>query len=172
MLLRTINTSRSLFEVYSGMWFECTTLHSFAPRSPQSQRVVTPAAPDGLLVDLWGPVVGIHCELLTCEVWAVAEFVDAELIHDSYSIHNSYYRRYGCRVYGLTKYEARHLSAVSPFIIRLYRLLAVRRPSVRIEQHIARVFNAATDKRLTGEFTGFQKTMATAGSLWNGGERI
>ena len=70
--------SRSLFEVYSGVWFEYTTLHSFVPCSPQSQGVVTPAASDGLLVDLWGPVVGIHCEFLTCEVWAVEEFVDAE----------------------------------------------------------------------------------------------
>ena len=54
------------------------TSHSFVPRSPKFQGVVTPAAPDGLLVDLWGPVVGIYYELLTCEVWAVAEFVDAE----------------------------------------------------------------------------------------------
>ena len=70
--------SRCLFEVYSGIWFECTTLHSPVRCSPKSQGVVTPAAPDGLFVVLWGPVVGIHCELLTWEVWAVAEFADAE----------------------------------------------------------------------------------------------
>ena len=62
------------------------------------------------------------------------------------------------------KSQARNFTAIRPFIILFYCLLDVRRPGIRIEQtRIARVFNAATNKRLTGEFTEFKKTRATAG---------
>ena len=78
------------------------------------------------------------------------------------NIHNSHCRRHRCRAYGLSKYEARHFSAIRPCILRPYCLLAGRRHGIRIED-VARVFNAAMDKRLTRELAEFKKTRAAAG---------
>ena len=59
----------------------------------------------------------------------------------------------------MSKYEARHFRATRPFIIRFYIKICCLYgdPAYGLGKHIPvdRVFNAATDKRLTGEFAEF-----------------
>ena len=97
----------------------------------------------------------MRCELVTCEVWAVAEIVDAEQPLLRQFILPSV--RMPCN--GFRKFEARHFSAIRPIIIRLTSCCLYGDLAYRLSKHIAPVFEAATDKRMTSEFTDCTKGM-------------
>ena len=106
------------------------TSHSFVPCSSKSQRVVTPTAPHGLLVDFLGPVAGITLRATVSYIFATCGLLqNLSMLNSPWPFILSV-RMPGVRI------EQRRSSSFqcNQAIHTSYGLQSVRGPGIRVEQ--------------------------------------